>query len=136
MALLVAPLLGIVQTIAAHVGSVARNDLQTLTLRRYGRSVAALLLASVVIVNVVTIAADLRAGAAGIGLMAEVDSRWLVIPLEVVLVGLLVAGKYGQIVGVLRCVLAPWRFGLRGGGIARPSRRVERASLKPGPTLT
>ena len=59
VALLVAPLLGVVQTIAAHVGSVARNDLQTLTLKRYGPRVAALLLVSVVIVNVVTLAADL-----------------------------------------------------------------------------
>jgi Mn2+/Fe2+ NRAMP family transporter len=41
LALLVAPLLGVVQTIAAHVGSVARNDLQTLTLKRFGRRVAA-----------------------------------------------------------------------------------------------
>ena len=93
VALLVAPLLGVVQTIAAHVGSVARNDLQTLTLKRYGRGVAALLLASVVIVNVVTIAADLQAGAAGIGLVAGVDSRWLVLPLGVVLVALLLAGR-------------------------------------------
>jgi Mn2+/Fe2+ NRAMP family transporter len=32
--LLVAPLLGVVQTIAAQVGAVARDDLQTLTLFR------------------------------------------------------------------------------------------------------
>ena len=50
VALLVAPLLGVVQTIAAHVGSVARNDLQALTLKRYGRRVAAILLLSVVVV--------------------------------------------------------------------------------------
>jgi hypothetical protein len=38
VALLVAPLLGVVQTIAAHVGSVAGGDLQTLTLKRCGRA--------------------------------------------------------------------------------------------------
>jgi len=65
--------------IAAHVGSVTHNDLQTLTLKRFGRRVAAALLVSVVIVNAVTIAADLQAGAAGIGLLADVDSRWLVV---------------------------------------------------------
>ncbi len=80
--LLVAPLLGIVQTIAAHVGLVARNDLQTLTRRRYGQGVAAILLVSIVVVNVVTIAADLQAGAAGIGILAGVDTRWLVLPLS------------------------------------------------------
>src|SRR6516165_9894381 len=105
VALLVAPLLGVVQAIAAHVGSVARNDLQTLTLKRYGQRVAALLLVSVVIVNVVTIAADLQAGAAGIGLLAGVDSRWLVLPLGLGLIGLLLVGKYDEVVGVLRYLL-------------------------------
>ena len=71
VALLVAPLLGVVLTIAAHVGVVARNDLQTVTLKRYGRRVAAVLLVSVVVVNVVTIAADVEAGAAGIGVLAR-----------------------------------------------------------------
>ena len=102
---LVAPLLGIVQTIAAHVGSVARNDLQTLTRIRYGRGVAAVLLVSVVVVNVVTIAADLQAGAAGIGILAGVESRWLVLPLGLALVGLLLVGKYDEVVGVMRYLM-------------------------------
>ena len=136
VALLVAPLLGVVQTIAAHVGSVARNDLQTLTLKRYGRGVAALLLVSVVVVNVVTIAADLQAGAAGIGLVAGADSRWLVIPLGVVLVGLLVAGKYAQVVGVLRYLLLGFlAFGVA-AFLARPDwSSVLRSSLVPTLTL-
>ncbi len=105
VALLVAPLLAVVQTIAARVGSVARNDLQTLTLRRYGPGVAVVLLVSVVVVNVVTIAADLQAGAAGIGLLAGIDSRWLVLPLGLALVGLLLVGRYDEVVSVLRYLL-------------------------------
>src|SRR5580658_8328498 len=57
VALLIAPLLGAVQTIAAHVGVVAGSDLQTLTAKRYGRRMAAVLMASVVVVNLVTMAA-------------------------------------------------------------------------------
>ena len=45
------PLLGVVQIIAAHVGSVAGGDLQTLTAKRYGRGVAGVLLMSVLVVN-------------------------------------------------------------------------------------
>jgi Mn2+/Fe2+ NRAMP family transporter len=105
LALLVAPLLALVLTIAAHVGAVARDDLQSLTLKRYGRRVAAVLLVSVVVVNLVTITADLQAGAAGIGLLAGVDSRWLVAPLGVAVAGLLLAGKYGQVVAVLRYLM-------------------------------
>ncbi len=105
LALLIAPLLGVVLTIAAQVGAVARDDLQSLTLKRYGRGVAAVLLVSVVVVNLVTIAADLQAGAAGIGLLAGVGSRWLVVPLGAAVAGLLLAGKYGQVVGVLRYLM-------------------------------
>jgi Mn2+/Fe2+ NRAMP family transporter len=102
---LVAPLLGVVQTIAAHVGSVSGSDLQTLTRKRYGRRVAAVLLVSMVVVNVVTIAADLQAGAVGIGLLCGVDFRWLVAPLGLALVGLLLVGKYDEVVTVLRYLL-------------------------------
>ena len=105
VALLVAPLLAVVQTIAAEVGSVARSDLQTLTVKRYGWRVAAILLVSVVVVNAVTIAADLQAGAVGIGLLAGVDYRWLVLPLGLALVGLLLVGKYDEVVAVLRYLL-------------------------------
>jgi Mn2+/Fe2+ NRAMP family transporter len=132
LALLVAPLLGVVQTIAAHIGSVTHNDLQTLTLNRFGRRVAAALLVSVVIVNAVTIAADLQAGAAGIGLLADVDSRWLVVPLGLALVGLLLVGKYGQVVGVLRYLLLGFlAFGVA-AFLAHPDwSRVLRSSLVP-----
>ena len=105
VALLVAPLLGVVQVIAAHVGSVASGDLQTLTLKRYGRRVAGVLLVSVLVVNLVTLVADLQAGAVGIGLLTGVDSRWLVTPLGLALVGLLLVGKYDSVVAVLRYLL-------------------------------
>ncbi len=132
VALLVAPLLGVVQTIAAHVGSVARNDLQTLTLKRYGQRVATLLLASVVVVNVVTIAADLQAGAAGIALLAGVDSRWLVAPLGLALIGLLLVGKYDEVVGVLRYLLLGFLAFAAAAYLAHPDwSRLLRSSLIP-----
>lgn len=132
LALLVAPLLGVVQTIAAQVGSVARNDLQTLAVKRYGRNVARALLVSVVVVNVVTIAADLQAGAAGLGLLAGVGSRWLVVPLGLALVGLLVVGKYDDVVAVLRYLLLGFlAFGVA-AFLAHPDwSRVLQSSLVP-----
>jgi Mn2+/Fe2+ NRAMP family transporter len=84
---------------------VTRADLQTMTLKRYGPRVAGVLLVSVVVVNVVTIAADLQAGAAGIGLLAGVDPRWPVLPLGLVLVSLLLIGKYNEVVAVLQYLL-------------------------------
>jgi Mn2+/Fe2+ NRAMP family transporter len=132
VALLVAPLLGVVQTIAAHVGSVARSDLQTLTLKRYGWRVAAVLLASVVVVNVVTIAADLQAGAVGLGLMAGIDSRWLVLPMGLALVGLLLIGKYDEVVAVLRYLLLGFLAFAAAAFLAHPDwARLVRSSLIP-----
>jgi NRAMP (natural resistance-associated macrophage protein)-like metal ion transporter len=105
VALLVAPLLGVVLAIAAQVGVVARSDLQSLVLKHYGQRVARVLLVSVVLVNLVTIAADLQAGAVGIGVLAGVGSSWVVLPLGLALVGLLLIGKYDEVVAVLRYLL-------------------------------
>ena len=136
VALLVAPLLGVVMTIAAQVGTVARDDLQSLTVKRYGRGAATLLLVSVVVVNLVTIAADLQAGAAGIGLLAGVDSRWLVVPLAAALAGLLLAGKYGQVVAVLRYLLLGFLAFAAAAVLAHPDwARLLRASLVPALSL-
>jgi Mn2+/Fe2+ NRAMP family transporter len=130
--ILVAPLLAVVLAIAAHLGTVARDDLQSLARRRYGTGVAGLLLVSVVLVNMVTIAADLQAGSAGLGLLAGVDYRWLVAPLGLTVAGLLFAGKYDQVVRVLRFAL----LGFLGFGaaafLARPDwTLVLRGSLIP-----
>jgi Mn2+/Fe2+ NRAMP family transporter len=105
VALITAPLLGVVLVIAAHVGIVARNDLQSLVQERYGQNVSRVLLVSVVLVNLVTIAADLQAGASGIGILLGVGSRWVILPLGLALVGLLLIGRYDEVVGVLRYLL-------------------------------
>ncbi len=137
VALLVAPLLGVVLTIAAQVGTVARDDLQSLTLKRYGRDAAAVLLVSVVVVNLVTIAADLQAGAAGIGLLAGVDSRWLVAPLGAALAGLLLAGKYSQVVAVLRYLMLGFLAFGAAAVLAHPDwPRLLEASVVPALSLS
>jgi Mn2+/Fe2+ NRAMP family transporter len=136
LALLVAPLLAVVLTIAAQVGTVARDDLQSLTLKRYGRGVAVVLLVSVVVVNVVTIAADLQAGAAGLGLLTGVDSRWLVAPLGFVLVAILLVGRYGQVMAVLRSLMLGFAAFGAAAVLARPEwGRLLAASLVPALSL-
>jgi Mn2+/Fe2+ NRAMP family transporter len=132
LALLVAPLLGVVLTIAAQLATVARDDLQSLTRKRYGPGVATALLVSVVAVNLVTIAADLQAGAAGLGLLVGVDFRWLVAPLGLALAGLLVAGRYGQVVAVLRYLMLGFAAFGAAAVLAHPDwRHVLAASVVP-----
>jgi Mn2+/Fe2+ NRAMP family transporter len=136
VALLVAPLLAVVLAIAAQLGSVARDDLQSLTRKRYGQFVASVLLVSVVVVNLVTIAADLQAGAAGLGLLAGISSRWLVVPLGAALAGLLLAGKYGQVVAVLRYLMLGFVTFAAAAVLAHPDwPRLVQASLVPALSL-
>jgi Mn2+/Fe2+ NRAMP family transporter len=136
VALLVAPLLAVVLTVAARVGVVARADLQSLARQRYGRGVAAVLLVSVVGVNVVTIAADLQAGAAGVGLLTGGSARLLVLPLSLALAALLVAGRYTHLVAVLRWLMPGFLVFTAAAVLARPDwPRLLAGSLTPGGLL-
>jgi Mn2+/Fe2+ NRAMP family transporter len=132
VAVLIAPLSVVVQTLALRVAAAAGNDLQSLASKRYGRRVAGLLLVSVVVVNVITIAADLQAGAAGIGLLVGIDVRWLVLPLGIGLLGLLLLGRYDEVVGVLRYLLVGFLAFGAAAVVARPDwPRLLRDSFVP-----
>jgi Mn2+/Fe2+ NRAMP family transporter len=132
VAVLIAPLLVVVQTLALRVAATAGNDLQSLASKRYGRKVAGLLLVSVVVVNVVTIAADLQAGADGIGLLVGINGRWLVLPLGIGVLGLLLLGRYDEVVGVLRYLLVGFLAFGAAAVLARPDwSQVVRDSFVP-----
>jgi len=136
VALLTAPLLGVVLSIAAQVGMVARSDLQSLVLKHYGRKVSVVLLVSVVLVNLVTIAADLQAGAAGIGILAGVGSGWVILPFGLALVGLLLMGKYDEVVAVLRYLLIGFLAFGAAAILAKPDwSQVTKGSFLPTMTL-
>jgi len=132
VALLVAPLLSVVLVIAAQVGISARSDLQSLILKHYGSRPARVVLVSVVLVNLVTMAADLQAGATGVGMLTGAGSGWFVLPLGLGLVGLLLVGKYDQIVSVLRYLLIGFLAFGAAAVLAHPEwMRVLRGSLVP-----
>lgn len=105
LTLLLFPMLAIVQAISSHVGVAGRGNLQTCVTRRFGRRSSAVLAASVLVVCVVTAAADLQAAAAGLGLLTGVGAHWFVIPLAAVLFGLLAVGAYDEVQRVLKYVL-------------------------------
>src|ERR1700716_3341578 len=93
VALLIFPMLAVVQSIAARVGMVTGRDLGELVSGRYGGSACWVLVVSVVAVTVVTLAADLKAGAAALGLLFRVDLRWFVVPLAAVVLAVLCVGS-------------------------------------------
>ncbi len=105
LTILIFPVLAVIQAISARLGVVTHEDLQYLVKRRFGRWSQMLLLGSILAVTVITIAADLEAGAAALGLLTHLSSRLFVIPLAALVLGLLFVGSYDEVQRVLRYVL-------------------------------
>jgi len=97
-------MLAVVQAIAAQVGAVSKKGLEDCIRSEYGRLWAILALAALLIVNVLTLAADLEGGGAALQLLSGADYRWWVLPLGALTVILLVYGNYQTIERVLRYV--------------------------------
>src|ERR1700761_7766157 len=98
------PMLAVIQTIAAQVGAVSKKGLEDCVRTQYGRAWAWIALAALLIVNILTLAADLEGGGAAMSLLTHVDYRWWLLPLAAFAVLLLVFGRYGAIERVLRYV--------------------------------
>ncbi|GLY65490.1 Nramp family divalent metal transporter [Amycolatopsis taiwanensis] len=110
LTLLLFPLIALVQTIATRVGIATNRDLQDAISRSRGRLVRWSLLVSILVVNIVTIAADLEGGAAAVGLIVRQDWRWFVAPLSIVLLAVLLKVGYQVMQRALKylmlCLLA------------------------------
>jgi Mn2+/Fe2+ NRAMP family transporter len=102
VALLIAPILVVVQLIATRVGVLAGVDLQSAVRTRSRPSARGLLLVSIVAVTVLTLAADLQAGGASLGILTGLSASWFVTPLAVVLVAMLFRGTHAGMVRVLK----------------------------------
>jgi Mn2+/Fe2+ NRAMP family transporter len=105
LTILVFPMLATIQVIGAQVGVVAKQGLQGAVRDSYGRGWGIILLLSVLAVNVITIGADLEAGAAALGLIFPVAWQWFVVPLAVGMLLVLILGSYASIQRILRYVL-------------------------------
>lgn len=137
LTLLMMPALVIVQILATRVGVLSGRDLQQAVRDGYGRTASALLLISILGVNVVTIAADIAAGAAAIGLLSGVDSPLLVPAFAAAALGLLLIGKYAKVVRVFKVVMVGLLAYGAAAVLARPDwLAVARGSLIPSIPFT
>ncbi len=102
LTLAVIPMLAIIQAIAAQVGTVSRKGLEDCVRFRYGRGWAVAALAALLVVNVLTLAADLEGGGAALQLITHADYKWWLLPLGGLTVLVLVYGNYHAIERVLR----------------------------------
>ena len=105
LAWLVFPMLAIALVIATRLGAGSGRDLQQAVHDRYGPVFAWTVALSIVVVNILTIAADMHAGGVAIGLLVKHDSSWFTAGLCVVVVALLFWGNLGQVQRVLKYVM-------------------------------
>jgi Mn2+/Fe2+ NRAMP family transporter len=105
LVILVWPMLATVQVIASQVGLAARSGLQDLVRATYGRGWGLVMLMAVLSVNAITIGADLKAGAAALGLLFHLPLEWFVVPYAAALALVLLLGSYGGTVRILKYVM-------------------------------
>jgi Mn2+/Fe2+ NRAMP family transporter len=104
LTLLIIPMLAVIQAIAAQVGVATKKGLEASIRSRYGRFWAGVTLAAILIVNLLTLAADLEGGGAALHLLSGLEYRWWLVPLGALTVGVMVLGNYRSIERVLRYV--------------------------------
>ena len=105
LTVLLFPMLAVILIVSTRIAVVTGSDLQTLVHQRFGRRAQFVFLGAIVVVVVITIAADLQAGAAALGLLIHVSGRWLALPLGIVVLALLLLGTYDEIQRFLKYVL-------------------------------
>jgi Mn2+/Fe2+ NRAMP family transporter len=137
LVLLVIPMLSIVQAISAQIGLVTNAGLETVVRERYGKGWAFLALVSVLIVNLITLAADLEGGGAALSLLVNIDYRWFVVPLAALAGLMLILGNYRQIQKVLVYLPLVFLSYIAAAFFARPNwSDVLRSSLIPHLSFT
>lgn len=92
LVVLLLPILAVVQAVAASVAAISQMSLQQAIARAYGRGFALASAVAIVAIGVLTLGADVAAGAQAVTLLCGVPSWIFVVPL-VVLVGWLLATK-------------------------------------------
>lgn len=105
LTVLVFPVLAVILVISSRVGVVTGQDLQTLVRSRFGRSAQLLFLGSILVVTILTLAADLEAGAAAAGLLLHMSWRPLVAPVGIVVLAILLLGTFDELQKVLKYVV-------------------------------
>lgn len=105
LAWLLFPMLTVVLVIATRVGAITGRNLQEAVRDRYGPVPQWILLVSIVAVNILTLAADVHAGAAALGLLTHWVSNWLLLLFGGPTLALVLLGSYDELERVLKYVL-------------------------------
>ncbi len=97
LVVLIIPMLAVVQAISAQIGAVTKSGLERVIRDHYGFGWALAALLSVLIVNILTLGADLEGGGAALQLLTGVDYRVWILPVAIAVTLMLLLGSYKRI---------------------------------------
>lgn len=97
LVVLLLPMLAVIQAIAASVGAVSQMNLQQAITRTYGRGPALVAAASIVAISLLTLGADVQAGAEAVTLLTGVPFYYFVLPFVAIIGWLLATKSYVKI---------------------------------------
>lgn len=101
LVILLLPMLAVVQAIAAHVAAVSQKSLQQAIAQAYGRTAALVGLVAIVVIGLLTLAADVKAGAEALTLLSGVPFYYFVFPVVALAAWLLTTNSYLRIERIL-----------------------------------
>ncbi len=108
LVILIVPMFTVVQLIGTQVAAMSREGLQSAVRRRYGFWIAMLSLTCILLVNTITYAADLEAGAAALNLLSPIPYVWFLLPISIAVLLLLIFGSMERVRRVL--IVMPLAF--------------------------
>lgn len=120
LVVLLLPMLALVQSIAASVAAVSQQSLQQAIAKTYGRFWSVLAGFTIVAVGLLTLGADVRAGADALALFTRVPSAYFVIPLVAVAGWLLATRSYMRIERILASFTLVFLFYVAAAILAKP----------------
>ncbi len=97
LVVLLLPMIAVVQSIAAAIGTISPTSIQATIRRHYGLTWALLALAAVAAVNLMTLTADLEAGAESLKLLTGIPREYFVLPFAGGVAWLLVSRSYSHV---------------------------------------
>lgn len=94
-------MLAVVQAIAAEVAATSHMSLQRAILKSYGRGPAIVSLVSIVVICLMTLGADVQAGAEALGLLTGAPFYYFVVPFAAIVAWMLATSSYLRIERIL-----------------------------------
>ncbi len=121
LVVLLLPMLAVIQSVAASVASASQMSLQQAIVRTYGRVPASIAAVAIVGIGVVTLGADVQAGAQALTLLTHVPFEYFVVPLAGVAFWLLATKSYVRIERTLATLTLIFLCYVASAILARPN---------------